>query len=137
MSPPPSPCNKYGIYCFQHKQTLDWKSRQQWSPSRYSAMEWRQGSLKDLSSTSHNIGDHKFHQTILKHNIHETSSLFHNKSQHRCPQTIHQTINMNDCDFPTSARCVQWWKRQSKREQPWSLEDKPVQWENFTTSESS
>ena len=62
MSPSPSPCNKYGIYCFQHKQTLDWKSRQQWSPSRYSAMEWRQGSPRDLSSTSPNTGDRINHQ---------------------------------------------------------------------------
>ena len=37
----------------------DYAFRQQWRPSRYSAMEWRQGSPKDLSPTSHNIGNHR------------------------------------------------------------------------------
>ena len=37
----------------------DYAFRQQWRPSRYSVMEWRQGSPKDLSPTSHNIGNHR------------------------------------------------------------------------------
>ena len=46
----------------KHKQIQERESRQQWRLSRYWAMEWRQGSPKDLSSTSHNTGSQFVHR---------------------------------------------------------------------------